>query len=107
MPTAAVTDDTFETEVLHAPLPVVVDFWAPWCHPCKKISPILDELGEVYDTRVRVVTVNTDENPIVARRYGVTSVPTVAVFDGGEQMLTITGAKPKRVYLQKLEPWID
>lgn len=106
MPAMDVNDTNFDAQVLHAPLPVIVDFWAPWCQPCKKISPIVDELGEVYDTRVRVVKVNIDENPEVAGRYGITGVPTVTVFDGGEQMLSITGAQPKRVYLQKLDPWL-
>lgn len=107
MATKVVTDDTFEADVLKADRPVIVDFWAPWCGPSEQIAPVIDELGEVYDTRVHVVKVNTDENPAVAQHFGIVGLPTVAVFDGGEQVLAISGAKPAREYLAILEPWID
>lgn len=106
MTASDVNDTTFHDEVLLSERTVVVDFWAPWCQPCKKISPVIDELGEIYP-QLKVVKVNIDDNPQVAGQFGITGVPTVAVFDGGEQMLAITGAMPKRVYLQKLEPWLQ
>ena len=86
----AVTDDTFDAEVLQAAGPVVVDFWAPWCGPCKAIEPALDELP------IDVVKVDIDENPRVAQRYGVLSLPTVILFAGGEPRETVYGARPKK-----------
>jgi thioredoxin 1 len=91
----AVTDDTFDTEVLNAGTPVVVDFWAPWCGPCKAIEPGLDELASAHDA-VEFVKIDIDDNPRAASRYGVLSLPTVMLFAGGEPRETVVGARPKK-----------
>ncbi len=85
-----VTDDTFAAEVLEAERPVVVDFWAPWCGPCKAIEPALEELA------LDVVKLDIDANPKIASRYGVLSIPTVMLFDGGAPRETVFGARPKK-----------
>jgi thioredoxin len=91
----AVTDETFDTEVLNAGKPVVVDFWAPWCGPCKAIEPALDELASAHDD-VEFVKIDIDDNPRAASRYGVLSLPTVMLFAGGEPRETVVGARPKK-----------
>ena len=91
----SVTDETFEREVLRADRPVVVDFWAPWCGPCKAIEPGLDELAAAHDG-VEFVKIDIDDNPRVADRYGVLSLPTVILFAGGEPRETVRGARPKK-----------
>lgn len=106
MTAAVVTDATFDTEVLSSDLPVVVDFWAPWCAPCLQVSPILDEIAVAYASKIRIVKVNTDENPVVAARYGVTALPTLAVIAGGEMVKTIQGARPKAALLRELADWL-
>ncbi len=79
-----VTDDNFESEVLRAEVPVLVDFWAPWCGPCQMIAPILESLAEKYTGKVKVAKVNLDEHPMLASEYGVRSIPAVFIFSGGE-----------------------
>lgn len=90
----AVTDETFDAEVLGAPTPVVVDFWAPWCRPCRAIEPALDELAG-DSSRVEFVKLDIDANPRTAGRFGVLSLPTVILFAGGEARETVLGARPK------------
>lgn len=94
MAVADVTDATFESEVLGSEKPVIVDFWAPWCVPCRRISPILDEMSESRED-VRFVKVNVDDNPQTAMGYRITSIPTIARFEGGEVTQQAVGALPK------------
>ena len=98
-----VTDNNFQAEVLESDKPVLVDFWAPWCGPCRVIAPSLEEIaGERQD--LRVVKLNVDENQQTAARYGVMSIPTLIVFKNGEAAHTIIGALPKKRLVQELEP---
>ena len=101
-----VTDANFETEVLKSEKPVIVDFWAPWCAPCRQVSPILDEIAGAHADKIQVVKINTDENPGVAARYGVTALPTLAVYSGGELVKTVIGAKPKPILLREFSAWL-
>lgn len=102
MATIAVTDDTFEEIVLKSDKPVVVDFWAQWCGPCKMIGPILEELSGERDD-ITIVKMDIDENPEVPTNFGVRSIPTILIFKGGETIATTMGAKPKA----QLTAWID
>ena len=90
-----VTDVNFENEVLNADLPVLVDFWAPWCGPCRMVAPIVDEIALEYEGKVKVCKVNVDEAPITASRYGVMSIPTLAVIKNGKVEESTTGVMPK------------
>jgi thioredoxin 1 len=101
-----VTDADFDAEVLGSDKPVIVDFWAPWCAPCRQVSPILDEIAGAHEDKIRVVKVNTDENPGVTARYGVTALPTLAVYSGGELVKTVIGAKPKPILLREFSAWL-
>jgi thioredoxin 1 len=98
-----VTDNNFAAEVLESPQPVLVDFWAPWCGPCRIIAPHLEELNNERDD-VRVVKLNTDENPQTAAKYGIMSIPTLILFKNGEPAKQIVGALPKARLQQELEP---
>jgi thioredoxin 1 len=101
--TVHVTDDTFKAEVLESDVPVLVDFWAPWCGPCRMVAPILEELSESYAGRVKIVKLNTDENPQVSAAYGIISIPTLNVYRGGELVKQLIGAKPKPVLVNEIE----
>lgn len=89
------TDQNFEQEVLHADLPVLVDFWASWCGPCQMLSPVIAEIAEEYAGKVKVGKVNVDEQPNLANRYGIASIPTVMLFKNGEVVSTSLGSRPK------------
>ncbi|MEV0324969.1 thioredoxin [Micromonospora echinospora] len=93
--TTAVTDANFATDVLKSDKPVLVDFWAEWCVPCRKVAPLLEEIASEMGDQVRIVKLNIDENPETARAYRVMSVPTLTVFKNGEPVQSIAGAKPK------------
>jgi thioredoxin 1 len=91
----AVADDSFEREVLKSPVPVLIDFWAPWCAPCRAIAPLVEELAQEYAGKLKVVKMNVDENPQTPSRYGVRGIPNLIVFKGGEVKEQIVGAVPK------------
>jgi thioredoxin 1 len=103
MATVPVTDATFDAEVRNSPVPVVVDFWAEWCGPCRMIGPALEELSTQYGDRVKIAKVNVDENPDTAARLGVRGIPALFVFKDGQVVSNRAGAAPKAA----LQAWID
>ena len=98
----AITTTQFDTEVLQSERPVIVDFWAEWCGPCRAVSPILAQIAEERAVELRVVKVNIDEEPELAHRYGILSIPTIVLFKGGEPAAAAIGAQPKRMLEQSL-----
>lgn len=102
----SVTDASFEEDVLKADKPVIVDFWAEWCGPCRMLTPILEELATENPEKIEVVKVNVDENPATAAKFGITSIPAVYGFQGGEHVKSSIGAKPKQALEQEFADFL-
>jgi thioredoxin 1 len=101
-----VTDQNFDTEVLASEKPIMVDFWAEWCGPCRAVSPILDQIATEHSEKIDVVKLNVDDNPETAMKYQITSIPTMKVFRGGEVVKTVIGAKPKPALESDLQEFL-
>ncbi|MBE9127591.1 MULTISPECIES: thioredoxin [unclassified Coleofasciculus] len=101
-----VTDASFKQDVLDSDVPVLVDFWAPWCGPCRMVAPVVDEIAQQYEGQVKVVKLNTDENPNVASQYGIRSIPTLMIFKGGQRVDMVVGAVPKTTLANTLEKYL-
>ena len=104
--TKTITDASFDAEVLKNDKPVVVDYWAEWCAPCRMVAPILEEIAREHGGKLDVVKLNIDENPETAQRYGIMQIPTLGVFSGGQVVKQIIGAKPKAALLSELSEFL-
>lgn len=102
----AVNDNTFEELVLKSSVPVLVDFWAPWCGPCRMIAPLIDEMAVEFSGKLKCVKLNTDESPGVATKYGIRSIPTVMIFKDGQKMDSVIGAVPKATLTSTVEKYL-
>jgi len=101
------TDQTWDQEVLNSDLPVVVDFWAQWCGPCSMIAPVVEEISQEYEGKIKVGKLNVDENPITPGKYQVKAIPTVLFFKGGKLVDTVVGVVPKKAFVEKIEKMIS
>ena len=101
-----VTDATFDSDVLKSPKPVLVDYWAPWCGPCRMVAPVLEELAQEYGDKIEFVSLNVDDNPQVTQTYGILNIPTLSLFKDGQVAKSIVGAKPKSALLRELADFI-
>lgn len=106
MSISEVIDSSFYDEVIKVKGPVLVDFWAPWCGPCRMIGPIIDEIAQEYENQLKVVKINTDQNPNTATTYGIRSIPTIMIFSSGEKVDMVIGAVPKTTLITRLEKYI-
>ena len=104
--TKAVTDSSFESDVLKSSKPVLVDYWAEWCGPCRQVAPVLEEIAKEYASKIEIVKLNVDENPEVVRTYGIMNIPTLTVFKDGQVVKEIVGAKPKSALLRELDEFL-
>jgi thioredoxin 1 len=104
--TKTVTDATFEADVLKSDKPVVVDYWAEWCGPCRQVAPVLEQIASEHAEKIDVVKLNVDENPVTSQKYGIMNIPTLSVFSGGEVVKEIVGARPKSALLRELAEFI-
>jgi thioredoxin 1 len=98
-----ITDATFDQEVLQSNIPVLIDFWAPWCGPCRMIAPIVDQIANEYDGKIKVGKINTDDNQRIAAQYGIRSIPTLMIFSGGELRERLIGVQPKAILASKID----
>ena len=106
MSVLTITKDNFEDEVLKSDKPVLIDFWAEWCGPCRAIGPVIDELSKEYDGKVNIGKVNVDQNPQISVNYGITSIPAILFVKGGKVVDKLVGAQPKANFVKKIEAHI-